>query len=116
MHAEVIKGNRGPQIEGTRITVFDILDYVKQDWPVEQIADWLQISPIQVEAAVEYIDNHKQEVEEEYQKILAREAKGNPPEIQARLEASHQKLQARLAQKQEVGANQNGAGNPGRQK
>jgi len=53
----------------------------------------LRISSAQVQAAIQYIDEHKDEVLAEYQKMLDREAQGNPPEVQVKLQSSHAKLQ-----------------------
>jgi uncharacterized protein (DUF433 family) len=97
MNAFIVDRGRGPQIAGTRITVYDIMDYLKQDWHHTAIAAWLRLSSYQVLAAIKYIEEHCEEVEAEYKLILEREARGNPPEIQAKREASHAKLQALLA-------------------
>jgi len=32
MGAKIINRGRGPEIEGTRITVYDVLDYTKHGW------------------------------------------------------------------------------------
>jgi uncharacterized protein (DUF433 family) len=84
----IIDRGRGPEIEGTRITVYDIMDYYKQDWHHTQIANWLDLSSEEVLTAIRYIEEHKEEVLANYQKILDRCARGNPPEIQAKVNAS----------------------------
>jgi len=83
---------RGPEIKGTRITVYDILDYALECWPPERIAAWFDLQTSQVEAAIEYIGEHKIEVLTEYVKILERCRRGNPPELQAKLDARHAKF------------------------
>jgi uncharacterized protein (DUF433 family) len=97
MGAAIIDRGRGPEIAGTRITVYDVWDYLKEGCHHTAIATTLRISSAQVQAAIQYIDEHKVEVLAEYQKMLDREALGNPPEIQTKLLASHAKLQALLA-------------------
>jgi uncharacterized protein (DUF433 family) len=87
--ARIINRGRGPEIEGTRITVYDIWDYAKQNWHRDRIAVWLRISSMQVAAALEYIEQHKEEVLAEYENILERERRGNPPELQAKLDKIH---------------------------
>jgi uncharacterized protein (DUF433 family) len=94
MHAAIIDRGRGPEIAGTRITVYDIWDYLKEGCHHTAIASTLRISSTQVQAAIQYIDEHKDEVLAEYQKMLDREAQGNPPEIRAKLQSSHAKLLA----------------------
>jgi uncharacterized protein (DUF433 family) len=88
---------RGPEIKGTRITVYDVLDYLLDAWHPHQIAAFLRISSPQVEAAIEYVREHKLEVLREYLKMLEREKQGNPPELQARLDAGRERFQALVA-------------------
>ncbi|HEV3004956.1 MAG TPA: DUF433 domain-containing protein [Pirellulales bacterium] len=99
MHAAIIDRGRGPEIAGTRITVYDIMDYYQQGWHHTGIAARLRISSRQVIAAIEYIEANRDEVHAVYQEILERNARGNPPEIRARLEASRAKLRAWAAQR-----------------
>ncbi len=90
--AEIINRGRGPEIKGTRITVYDVLDYVLDCWPQKRIAAWFNITVPQVKAAVDYIREHTIEVLTNYVKILERAERGNPPEVQARLDATHRKM------------------------
>jgi len=82
---------RGPEIIGTRITVYDIMDYLEMGWHHTHIAVQLRVSSDQVLAAIEYIKGHEAEVRAEYQKMLERDARGNPPELQAKIDALHAK-------------------------
>jgi uncharacterized protein (DUF433 family) len=91
---------RGPEIIGTRITVYDILDYDRMGWDADKIANWLQLTVEQVRMAQQYIKEHESEVQAEYAEMLAFAARGNPPEIQARLQANRAKLLARLNDRQ----------------
>jgi uncharacterized protein (DUF433 family) len=95
---------RGPEIKGTRITVHDILDYALECWPPERIAAWLDLQTSQVEAAIEYIGERKIEVLTEYVKILKRCQRGNPPELQAKLDARHGKFMAVVEQVRQIKA------------
>lgn len=116
MHAAIIDRGRGPQIAGTRLTVYDIMDYLKMDWHHTAIAAWLRISSYQVQAAIDYINAHREEVEAEYKLMLERDARGNPPEIEAKVAVSRAKFQALLAAKRakQNGQEANGASDPGR--
>src|SRR5438874_776588 len=96
MQAEIIDRGRGPEIKGTRITVYDVLDYTKHDWPPHSIALFLSISVEQVLAAERYIEERKEEVWKDYREMLARSARGNPPEIQAKLDALHETFMERV--------------------
>jgi uncharacterized protein (DUF433 family) len=84
---------RGPEIKGTRITVYAILDFMIAGWHSERIADFFELHPQQVDAAMEYVREHTLEVLREYVKILERSEQGNPPELQAKLDANHAKFQ-----------------------
>ena len=74
----IIDRGRGPVIAGTRITVYDIVDYLDEGWHPTAIATIFRISSREVGAALRYIEEHEEEVRAEYQRILARAAKGNP--------------------------------------
>ena len=75
-------------MRSSRITVYDVMDYYKHAWSPQRIADLFKLTVAEVEAAIRYIEAHKAEVMVEYQKMLDRDAQGNQPEIQARLDAT----------------------------
>jgi uncharacterized protein (DUF433 family) len=85
----IIDRGRGPEIAGTRITIFDIVDYLDEGWHPTAIAAFFRISSRQVDAAIRYIEDHLEEVRAEYERILARAARGNPPDLQSKLDAGH---------------------------
>jgi uncharacterized protein (DUF433 family) len=109
--AVTIVNNR---VAGTRITVYDVYYYLVKDTSRDEIGEILRLTPEQVHAAIEYIDQHKAEVHAVHERIEERNARGNPPEIEAKREASRAKLQAWLKERQQAGKQEeNGAGNPG---
>ncbi len=108
LEAKIIDRGRGPEIAGSRITVFDVLDYLEEGWDSVQIALFFRLSTRQVNAAVRYIEEHKDEVMAEYQKILDRCARGNPPELQAKLDAGHERFLAMVRERQQAKAQENG--------
>jgi len=93
MSSLIIDRGRGPEIVGTRITIYDIWDYAREGHPHAYIADNLGLSTTQVMAALEYIDEHKEEVLADYQIILDRIAKGHPSEVQVKVDAIHAKYE-----------------------
>ena len=99
MAAKIIDRGRGPEIAGTRITVYNIMDYYKHGWHHSAIAAMLGISSAEVLAAIDYIEQHQSEVMAEYQDILERCARGNPPEVQAKLDEAHRRFQRMLRQR-----------------
>jgi uncharacterized protein (DUF433 family) len=96
IEARIIELGRGPTIEGSRITVFDVLYYHQAGWYRDEIACLFRLSSRQVEAALHYIEEHRDEVMATNAKIEARIARGNPPELQAKLDASKGAAQAKL--------------------
>jgi uncharacterized protein (DUF433 family) len=73
--AQIIRTERGLTIDGTRITLYDLMDYVTKDWPPEEIRAWYpQLSDEQFQVAMEYIAAHRDEVEAEYQIVLQQAA------------------------------------------
>src|SRR5690349_14473897 len=97
MEPAVIIEYGSPRVAGTRITVYSIYHYLEGgDWSVNEIAETLRLSPEQVQAAVRYIDEHKEEVLAVHREIEARIARGNPPEVEAKRRESHARLLARL--------------------
>ena len=91
MNARIIKGGR---IEGTRTTVYHVLDYSKKNWTPEQIVQRLPITVEQVHAALQYIEENREHVMAQYQKMLDRCARGNPPELMAKLKAHKDLMRA----------------------
>ncbi len=73
-NALIVETSRGPSIAGTRITVYSVMDYIKGNRSKEYIAQMMLITPEQVEAVYEYVEQHRAEVEEAYERILRREA------------------------------------------
>jgi uncharacterized protein (DUF433 family) len=102
LEAKIIDRGRGPELEGTRITVYDVLDYHSLGWHRDMIAVTLSLSSQQVEVAIQYLEEHRDEVTAEYEEMLARDARGNPPELQAKIDAAHERLHARLRELREA--------------
>jgi len=98
----IIDRGRGPEIAGTRITVYDILDYTSINWHPNSIAILFHLSTEEVLCAIRYIEEHKGEVMAEYQEILERCARGNPPELQAKLDANHAKFMKMMEERWEA--------------
>ena len=89
---------RGPQLPSSRITVYDVMDYYFDGWPAGRIANWLSQPQDEIEAAIEYIEAHRSEVDEDYRIILERCERGNPPEVQAKIDANRPAWEAKKAE------------------
>jgi hypothetical protein len=90
---EIHNRGRGPEIKGTRITVFDVMDY-HPAYSAEWIANLFRLPVPHVELAIQYVEAHRAELTPEYEKMLAFAAQGNPPHIEAMLAKSREKLLA----------------------
>lgn len=66
----VVRNSRGLSIAGTRITLYNIMDYLKTDWPPKLIQQWLNLTDKQIADVIDYINTHRAEVEAEYQLVL----------------------------------------------
>lgn len=66
----IIRTERGLTIAGTRITLYDVMDYLKAQYPPKFIRDAFNLTDAQIHAALAYIEAHQTEVEAEYQEIL----------------------------------------------
>src|SRR5262249_48559257 len=81
LEARIIKTGRGPEIAGTRITVYDVIDYHNAGWHRDMIADTLER---RVPSSPRRRTMHR----------CQRIRQGNPPELQAKLDAAHERLLA----------------------
>ena len=66
----IVRTERGLTIAGTRITLYDVMDYITEQYPPKFICAMLGITDEQLISALSYIDAHRAEVEAEYQKVL----------------------------------------------
>jgi uncharacterized protein (DUF433 family) len=87
----IIRTERGLTIEGTRITLYDVMDYWTE-YPVRFISGLFDLTEAQVSGAIEYIQDHRDAVEAEYQQVL-KEAE----ELQQYYEVQNRDRIARIA-------------------
>jgi uncharacterized protein (DUF433 family) len=81
---------RGPEISGTRITVYNLLPHFLDQTATEAfICQLYELTAEQVAAARAYILNHPDKVLTEHLRIEARMAAGNPPEVIAQAKQTH---------------------------
>jgi uncharacterized protein (DUF433 family) len=102
LEAKIIKTGRGPEIAGTRITVYDVIEYYETGWHRDMIAAILSLSSHQVETAIRYIEEHRDEVMASYEKNMERIRRGNPPELQAKLDAGHERFLTMVRERREA--------------
>lgn len=66
----IIRTERGMTISGTRITLYDVMDYVIAQYPVKFIRSLFDLTDDQIKAALSYIEENRAEVDAEYQIVL----------------------------------------------
>ena len=66
----IVRTERGLTIRGTRITLYDVMDYVVAQYPPRFIQGLFDLRPDQIDAALNYINQNRVEVEAEYQQVL----------------------------------------------
>lgn len=66
----VVRTPGGLFIAGTRITLYDVMDYLAADWPPHLIRQWLNLTEQQITDVMQYIGAHRTELEAEYQQVL----------------------------------------------
>lgn len=67
----VVRTERGLTVAGTRITLYTILEYLHADWPPKLIQQWLDLSDQQMADVLDYLAEHGDDVEQEYQQVVA---------------------------------------------
>mgnify|MGYP003466094850 FL=1 len=92
--AAIVRTERGLTIAGTRITIYDVMDYVTEHYPSKFIRAMLSLTEEQVAAALSYIDANRAEVEAEYN-LVVKEAE----ELRQYYEEQNRERIARIAAK-----------------
>ncbi len=66
----VIRTERGLTIAGTRKTLYQVMDYVIAGWPAKLIRDWMDLTDEEIDGVMQYIAEHRAEVEAEYRQVV----------------------------------------------
>jgi uncharacterized protein (DUF433 family) len=93
--AAITRTERGLTIAGTRITLYDVMDYVTAQYPPKFIQGLFDLTEDQIKVALAYIESHRAEVGAEYQQVL-REAE----ELRQYYEAQNRERVAQIAAQQ----------------
>src|SRR5919202_2956614 len=89
-----IRTERGLTISGTRLTLYEIMDYVKAQYPSKFIRALFNLTDEQINAALSYIEANRAEVEAEYQLVLS-----EAEELRQYYEEQNRELITRIATK-----------------
>jgi uncharacterized protein (DUF433 family) len=66
----VVRTGRGLTIAGTRKTLYQVMDFVTEGWPPKLIRDRMDLTDEQINDVLQYIAEHRAEVEAEYEQVL----------------------------------------------
>jgi len=66
----IIRTERGLTIAETRITLYDVMDFLKEQYPPKLIRDKFNLTDEQINSALSYIEAHRSQIEIEYQDVL----------------------------------------------
>ncbi len=67
---QIIRTERGLTIAGTRITLYDVMDYLIAQYPPHLIQGLFDLTEPQIKAAIDYIEAHRLAVEAEYAQVV----------------------------------------------
>jgi len=67
----VVRTDWGLTIAGTRITLYQIMDFLKADCPHEEIMTCFRLTIRQMNDVLKYIETHRDEVESEYRQVVS---------------------------------------------
>ena len=100
MSSRIIDRGRGPEIEGTRVTVYRIMDYVRESAPAARMVAELDLTAEQIDMALSYLAANREQLEKQYARILDRAQRQNgsaagplpsAEELRKRIQANHGK-------------------------
>ncbi|MEG4349316.1 DUF433 domain-containing protein [Microcoleus sp. LAD1_D3] len=90
--ATIIRTERGLTISGTRLTLYDVIDFLKAEYSPKLIRNKFNLTDDQINAALSYIEANRAQIETEYQQVLQTRA-----EIRSYWENRNRERFARIA-------------------
>lgn len=68
--ATITRTERGLTISGTRLTLYDVLDFLKAEYSPKLIRNKFNLTDAQINAAMSCIEANRESLETEYQQVL----------------------------------------------
>ena len=68
--ATIVRTERGLTISGTRLTLYDVMDFLKAEYSPKLIRNRFNLTEDQINAAMSYIEANRDRLETEYQQVL----------------------------------------------
>jgi uncharacterized protein (DUF433 family) len=66
----IVRTERGLTIAGSRVTLYDVIDFLKAQYPPKLIRHKFNLTDEQISSALSYIEINRTQVEAEYQQVL----------------------------------------------
>ncbi|GEM_PF-1715621 len=66
----VVRTKKGLALAGTRLMLYDLMDYRRQNWSTDRIQQWFRLTDQQVRDSFEFLSKYQFEVETEYRQVL----------------------------------------------
>ncbi|MGH9841536.1 MAG: DUF433 domain-containing protein [Blastocatellia bacterium] len=63
---------RGPYVAGTRITIYQLMEHLKDGWIPRHVANWFRLTPEQMDGVMAFINANEAVLEEKYAEVLRR--------------------------------------------
>jgi uncharacterized protein (DUF433 family) len=67
----VVQTSRGPSIKGTRLTIYSLMEYLKDGWTPKHTAQWFNLTPEEMDEVLAYLKENEAEVEADYAEVMA---------------------------------------------
>jgi uncharacterized protein (DUF433 family) len=88
----IARTERGLVVAGTRLTLYTIMDFIKEEWARKLLRDHFELTNEQIDHVLTYIDANREGFEAEYQEVL-RQAE----ELRLYYEERNREILARVA-------------------
>ena len=70
----IVQTGRGPSIKGTRLTIYSLMEYLKDGWTPKHTAQWFNLSADEMDEIMAYLKANEAEVEEQYAEVIRQAA------------------------------------------
>lgn len=93
-----------PAVRGTRLSIYSIMDFHIAGDSAAFVAESFGIGLEDAQAAMQYIDEHREELMPRYLEIVERNRRGNSSHVEALFAKSHEKLMRLKAEMDPINA------------
>lgn len=66
----IVQTGRGPSIKGTRLTIYSLMEYLKDGWTPKHTAQWFNLSLAEMDEVMAYLKANEAELETEYAEVM----------------------------------------------